>query len=322
VADLGSTRILVTGATGFVGANVVRDLLGHGAEVDVLVREGSDPWRLEGLAVQPHAGDVADRRGMESVLRHVRPDFVVNLAATSGHHGRPEDREAALRSSVLGTHAVLAAAAEAGVGRVVHAASSMEYGGGEGPLSEETPLAPQTFRGVAKAGATMVCRAYARARWVDVVSLRLFHVYGPWEGAHRLVPSAILSALDGRQLPLTKRGIARDPVFVTDVAEAFRLALHAERAGGQEVNIGSGTECANEEIVGLIEQIVGRPLDVLEGAFPQRPSDRQRRVADIGKAHRLLRWKPRTPLRRGLEETVAWFREHLDRFPVMAGARR
>jgi nucleoside-diphosphate-sugar epimerase len=220
-----------------------------------------------------------------------------------------------LQTGVLGTANLLEAVSTIPLERLVHLGSSLEYGPRDRPLLESDRLEPRTFRGAAKAAATLLCQQFARSDHCSVVVLRAFSVYGPWEAGTRLVPTAILAALRHHDMNLTGPGHRRDLVFVQDVVEACLLAVQAEPIAGEIINVGSGRQWANEEIVAQVQAISGQRIRVQAGNYPPSPSDTGYCVADIEKAKRLLGWKPRHTLQSGLEETVTWFRRHLDLYP-------
>jgi nucleoside-diphosphate-sugar epimerase len=306
-------RVLVTGAAGFVGASLVRALLRRRARVCALLRPGSRPWRLAGVAdgIRSFEVDLCDGAGLARAVASAAPRYAIHLAAGRTHPANPEERLAALRTDVLGTANLLEALAPLRWDRLVHVGSSLEYGPRDEPLCETMELEPTTARGASKAAATLLCRQYARAYDRPVTVLRPFSVYGPWESGERLVPTLIRAALTDGRITLTRPGIRRDFVFVEDVAEACLLALGAEDAVGHTINVGSGVQRSNEEVADLVASVTGRHLEVADAQFPSRPADTACWVADREKACRVLGWEPRHELALGLERTVAWFRDHL-----------
>jgi nucleoside-diphosphate-sugar epimerase len=113
-------------------------------------------------------------------------------------------------------------------------------------------------------------------------------------------------------MELTAPGFSRDPIFVEDLVEASLLTLGVKKAYGKVINVGSGRQWSNEQIVELIQSITGRKIELQVGAYPPSPSDTQNWVADISRARRYLGWQPKHSLRSGLEKTIAWMRTHLD----------
>lgn len=311
MTDLRGRRVLVTGAAGFIGANLTRELAERGAKIHAVVRPGGNPWRIEdiggGLALVRL--DLTDRAELRRSVREVAPEFVFHLAARGVLPGRDGGGEI-LESNVLGTANLLDACEPLPCKRFVHVGGSSEYGHKNAPISEGDPLEPVTPYGAAKAAATIVCRQVAVASRKPIVILRPFSVYGRWEAPTRLVPTAVRAALRGLDMDLTPPGCCRDLVFADDVVEACLLALEADTPCGEIVNIGSGRQWANEDVVALIGEIAGRAVRTRTGAYPPRPSDTAHWVADIRKAARMLGWRPRHTLRSGLEKTISWIRRH------------
>ncbi len=305
MTGLRSKRVLVTGATGFIGSNLVRGLLDVGARVHAVVRPESDLWRIRDVAgsLALHRAQITDRRGLARIIQTVEPEIIFHLAATASTR-RDDDYAEFLRVNVLGTANLLEAAGSADYERFVHVGSATEYGRKEGPIFESDSLEPVTARGATKAAATLICQQFARQERRPVVILRPFSVYGYREGSTRLVPTAITAALEGREMPLTASVCRRDLVFVEDVVAACLAAAIVPVADGEIVNVASGQEWSNEDVVALVGDLCGRRIATRAGEFPARPNDIAHWVADIGKAERLLGWRPTHSLTEGLRKTI------------------
>lgn len=300
----------MTGAAGFIGANLVRELVRRKAQVFALVRPGTARPRLTALEnrIDILDADLEDALAVERVVVAARPDYAIHAAAPGGHPGTPAERRRMLASTVLATENLVTALAGTGLARFVHTGSSTEYGPRDVPHVEDENPAPLTVRGVAKLGSTLLCRQRALTEGFPAVTLRIFSAYGPWEGPGRIVPAAVRAALSGADLPLTKAGIRRDFVYVADVVEAVLRALTAGGIEGEIVNVGRGEETTNEELVATLEEVVGYRIAVRPGAFPFRPGDVPHSRADLSKSTRLLGWRPPTSLREGLTRTAEWWR--------------
>jgi nucleoside-diphosphate-sugar epimerase len=307
--ELLTGRVLVTGATGFIGANVVRALLGMGSDVHVIARASSPTFRLDDVLARlhRHAATLTDADALQRAFAAAQPHVVLHLATARGQGN--EDRSRILEEIVVGSANILRLSREHAVCRVIVTNSSLEYRPAQAPLTEEAPLEPVTIHGLAKSSSTLLCQQAARDSGTPVCVLRLFHVYGPWESRHRLLPAAIRAALDGTPLPMTGAIIARDWVFVDDVVDAVVRAVGLDRRG-EIINVGSGQEFSNEAVVALVAATLGKPIGRLAGAFAPRPSDVRHRRADRVKAARLLGWEPRHSLAAGVQRTLEWFQLH------------
>jgi len=313
MVDLKGQRVLITGVTGFLGANLVRELIRRQAKIHGLVRPAANLWRIAEVVseIDLHSLDLTDWRGLERVISQVHPEIIFHLAAISGHHLTREERREALQTNVMGTFNLLEATASENYQIFIHIGSSLEYGPKSKPLQEFDLLEPSTFRGVAKASATLICLQFARANRLPVVVLRPFSIYGPWEQATRLIPTAILSILQGQEISLTAPGFRHDFIYVEDVLNACLLALQAENIAGEVINIGSGRQWSNEQVVEIIQAVAGKKISTRIGDYPHCPSDTTHWVANIEKAKRLLKWEPQYTFQQGLKETYDWFRAHL-----------
>lgn len=306
-------RCLVTGAAGFLGSALCRALVAAGAEVHGAVRPRGSRGRLADPppAVTLHEADLRDAEAVSALFRRMRPCFVFHAAAHPGHAYAGQLAEAIANDVLAVAHLLDAAAETAGLERLVHLGGALEYGPAAAPLREDAPLAPASPRGATKAAASLLVLERSRAGAVPGVVVRPFHVYGPGESPDRLVPAAIRAALAGTALPLADTPSERDPVFVDDVAAACLAAAVAPGAVGEAINAGSGRGVTNRELVAAVAAAVGGPIAIEPGAFPPRATDAGRRIADIGKARRLLGWEPAHDLAAGLAATVAWWRAEL-----------
>lgn len=309
--DIGGTRILVTGGSGFIGCNLLPALLTRNAEVHVIVREKSNLSRIRevipGITLYRH--NLCDGRGTARLLRSINPEFIFHLAKTGG---RPDDDPVKVfKTNVTGTFALLQAAREAGCRSLIHFGSSMEYGPKKRAMKEDDVLDPATFYGASKAAASFLVQSYAKKHIVHATILRLFGVYGCWDAPWRLIPTAIRAALNGEELAMTPPGYRRDWLFVEDVVDASLLALESRAPSGSVINIGSGRDVTHEHVVKTIERLVGKQIRLRKGAYPPRVWDVTCWRADTRNAERLLGWRPKHTLRSGLEKTISWTLNHL-----------
>jgi len=301
------SRALITGGAGFVGANLVRRLLGAGWEVHVLVRPGSDRWRLATIRteVRVHAADIVDAEQVYSVVARIAPTHVFHLAA-HGSYSWQIDSERILATNMLGTLHLLDAGSRHGCEAFVNTGSSSEYGFKSHAPSEDELPKPNSDYGVAKAAATMLARYRGQEAKMRISTLRLYSVYGPFEAPGRLLPTLALAARGGRVPPLVDPTIARDFVYVDDVIDAYLVA--SERAGGGEIyNVGTGIQTSLAELIEIAGDVFSFEPKPRWGTMPARSWDTTTWVADPAKIRRDLGWLPRTTLSDGLRALGEWF---------------
>ena len=290
----GAARALVTGAGGFVGAHLCARLVADGWDVVGTVRPGSGAPAPDRVEV-----DLTDPAATAAMARRIEPDVVFLLAASRAA-ATPAERAATLAVNASSGAWVIDAVGDR-CRAVVQLGSSTEYAETAGPMDEHTPLRPRGFFGATKlAGSTLVA-ATAAARGMRAAVLRAFQVYGPGDHPHRLVPTVLRAARTGAVLPMTAPGMRRDWVHVDDVVEAcVRAALADELPAGQVLNIGTGRQVANEELVATVERVSGRIVRVAPGAHPGCPWDTGSWVCDPSLARQLLGWEAKVTLEDGL----------------------
>jgi dolichol-phosphate mannosyltransferase len=305
---------LVTGAAGFVGANLVRALLHKGEDVTAVVRPGSDEWRLADVAhaIRIERAQLDDEDQTYALLRRTRPQRVFHCAASGGYSWQ-DDAGTIARSNIVATVHVVMAAMESGVEAFVNTGSSSEYGFRRAASSEDDWPRPNSTYAISKATATSFCRWAAEFHRFPLVTLRLYSVFGPFEEPRRLVPSLIVHGLDKRLAAMASPATARDFVFVDEVCRAYLLAAACASAQpGRIYNIGSGVQTTLKEIVGIVREMLAIPQEPAWGSMASRTWDTDVWQANCERASRELGWNAKRTVREGLELTVAWFRDRPD----------
>lgn len=303
-------KAVVTGAGGFVGANLVRALLARGDQPEAIVRPGSDVWRLDDIRAELPliSVDLGDAGAVGRAVVERRPEVLFHLAASGGYPWQ-QDLDAMLSVNVRATETLLGAAREVGA-RVVHAGSSSEYGHRAGASSELDRLEPNSHYAVTKATATHLCRLAAATHGQVAVTLRLYSIYGPWEEPRRLMPTLVRTASEGHWPPLVAPDTARDFVWVDDACDAFIRAATADfDEPGPILNIASGAQTSLRALVDVARGVFNVEEPPRWRTTNARPWDTDVWFGDPTAAARTLGWQARTPLREGLEAMGDWLEE-------------
>ncbi len=299
---------MVTGASGHLGAALVRTLLGAGDEVAVHLRPGGDPWRLAGVMKRVTVVHGTLRDPGAAAIGAFAPEVVFHLAwAGVGRAARSAPEQ--VTENVPGTLRLFEAARVAGCACFVGTGSQAEYGPTNRVMTEDTPAAPVLAYGVAKLATGMLLHALGAATGVRTVWLRLLAAYGPADEEERLVPSTLRRLLAGERPALTE-GLQRwDCLYVDDAAEALRAVADAPAASGTYV-LASGEAPTVRELVERLRDAVDPALPLGFGEIPAEPAPPPSLRGDARRLRRDTGWFPRTPLDLGVRRTTEWYRTH------------
>ncbi|OKI09987.1 dTDP-glucose 4,6-dehydratase [Streptomyces sp. CB02923] len=334
-------RILVTGGAGFIGSHFVRTLLapegpGGGPHVvtvlDALTYAG-DRANLQSVQSDPRFtfvhGDIRDQPLVDDLLAD--HDAVVHFAAESHVDRSIAGGTDFASTNVLGTQVLLESAVRHRVARFVHVSTDEVYGSiPDGSWTEGEPLAPNSPYSASKAGSDLLALAHHRTHGLDVSVTRCSNNYGPYQHPEKVIPLFVGRLLAGGRVPLYGDGLnVRDWLHVDDHCRALRLVLEGGRPG-EVYNIGGGTELSNKELTERLLAACDADWDRVDHVTDRKGHDRRYSV-DWTKIRDELGYVPRHSFDDGLAETVAWYRDHPDRWappaadaqaPALGGAAR
>ena len=299
--DWTGTRVLVTGAMGFIGRRLVGRLVQAGARVYAGAAPEEPAERIAGLPDQAERliFDLRDGAAVQAAVAEVVPEVVLHLAAV-GVANPDVDPALVLAVNAGGVVNVLAALREREVGRVVLTGTCYEYG-----AAPDGRFDPFNAYAASKVAAWAFGRMYWRKHGLPVVTVRPFQVYGPGQPACTLVPAAIQAALAGKDFAMTPGEQARDFVYVDDIVEGIVTAASVQGIEGESVDLGTGRVHTVRQVVERIWALTGGSGQILAGALPYRPAEVMRIVADAERTARLTGWRARVGLDEGLSWTIA-----------------
>lgn len=303
---------LVTGGAGFIGSNVVRELLDRDLEVTVLdsMYLGSRE-NLEGLDVEVIEGSVLDQETVEEAVEGV--DTVFHLAARSSSPMHKEDPAMGARVNVEGFVRVAEAAKDEGVEKIVYASTSSMYGTVEPPHTESQDPEPKNLYTASKMSREMYGRCYSYLGEIETTGLRFFSIYGPRERSKgnyaNVVTQFLWKMQDGEKPVIWGDGTQeRDLTYVGDVARAVvKAAERREELDGEVINLGTGKPVTFNEVVRTLNEKLGTSIEAEHVENPRGEKYVKEHRADNAKARELLGWEPKVSFEEGVEKIVEFY---------------
>ncbi|HWP50922.1 MAG TPA: NAD-dependent 4,6-dehydratase LegB [Clostridia bacterium] len=316
-------KIMVTGADGFIGSHLTEALVRQGHSVRAFVcynafnswgwLDSSKPEIKNALEV--FSGDIRDSYGVKSAMKGI--DIVFHLAALIAIPYSYYYPESYFETNTRGTLNVLQAARELGTEKIIHTSTSEVYGTAQYvPIPENHPLHAQSPYAASKIGADQMALAYYFSFGTPVAIIRPFNTYGPRQSNRAVIPTIITQIAQGkRKIKLGALTPTRDFNYIKDTVRGFIAIAESPATLGEVINIGSRFEVSIGETAQIISEIMGAEIDLETEAQRVRPesSEVERLWADTTKAESLFGWEPAyggiSGFRRGLKETIDWFRD-------------
>ena len=320
------SKILITGAGGFIGSHLTEELVGQGEEVRAFVRYNSRDERglLEDLPkeiqnqIEVVPGDLKDPDGVKKALKGCSKVFHLGaLIAIPYSYIHPFDF---IQTNVVGLAHLLNACLEEGtMERVIHTSTSEVYGTAQYiPIDEKHPLQAQSPYAASKIAADKLAESYYLSFGLPIATLRPFNTFGPRQSLRAIIPTIISQAIGDKKIRLGNTQPRRDFLFVKDTVRGFIQLGKCEGAVGKVVNIGTGTDISIEELVKKILGLLGKQgeIEVEDRRIRPEKSEVMQLLSDTRLAQKLFQWTPRYTLEAGLRETIEWYQKNLSRFKV------
>lgn len=304
-------KCFVTGATGFVGSFLVRQLLADGHEVHAMIRnpEGASCWRIADVISQIRVvkGDLAHLDPLSELLPVLRPDVIFHLA-WEGVGSEARNSPVQLIQNVNSTLQLLELCRLSKCPVFVGLGSQAEYGIANGLLGEDSSCNPVTSYGVAKHALSVLALKFGEITKTRIVWSRLFSAYGPKDDPKHLLPHLINVMLDGGCPPLTRGEQRWDYLYIEDAVAALVSAASCPDASGI-FNLASGSVHSLRDVIESARNLVDPNIDLRFGELPYRPDQVMHLQADISRLRAATGWEPKVGLKEGLKKTVAWYKE-------------
>lgn len=312
-------KILVTGGAGFIGSNFIRHILTQRPDAVIVnydkLTYAGNLANLRAIDRDPRysflRGDICDATAVEPAMRGC--DVVVHFAAESHVDRSIYEPAAAIETNVRGTFTLLQVARKLAVSRFLHISTDEVYGDLPPGVfaNEDSPVIPSSPYSASKAGSDLLVRSYVRTYNFPALITRSSNNYGPYQFPEKFLPLLITNALDDKPLPIYGDGKQqRDWLHVEDNCRGILAVLERGQIG-EVYNIGGLDVVENLEMARRLLSVVGKPETLLT-YVKDRPGHDRRYALDCSKIERHLGWKPSISLDRGLQQTIAWYRENPD----------
>jgi polyisoprenyl-phosphate glycosyltransferase len=314
--------IVVLGASGFIGANLLRMLLEHREDVYGTATR-LPAWRLEGLP-RNHVlvTDLLIDSNLDALLQEVKPRTIFDCIAY-GAYSFETDRELIYRTNFNLISRLLGRLDPRTLSCYVHAGSSSEYGDNSSGPREDAPPAPNSHYSVSKVAAASLIQYFGKKKGLPCVNLRLYSAYGPLEDSSRLIPNVVHFGAFGLYPELVDPKVSRDFIYVDDVARAFiEVGLKlSEPDYGESFNLGTGRKTTIGDIVTTAQRVFNIHQEPVF-SMPNREWDLTDWFADISKVRERFGWEPKVCLEEGLKRTASWYRSLPDKAAYLQSSKR
>ena len=300
--------IFVYGASGFIGANLFKDIFSIRKDCYALTHDAQKAWRLKLLDVPAenivHC-DIVSNYSVQEVFNTYKPKTIFNLAAY-GAYSKQKNVTLTYETNVIGTVNLLENIFSDTI--YIHAGSSSEYGFNCTTPKETDALEPNSHYSVSKVSAAYLIQFYARVHEKNAVNLRLYSIYGDWEEPDRLIPKLIESVRQHKLPNFVSKDISRDFVYMSDCIEAFIDAAlkMSPKIRGKSYNIASGVKTTIGDLVEICRKEFGIKEEPLWGSMENRSWDLAEWYGDPTEAKKDLDWETKTPLNQGLRRYFDW----------------
>ena len=308
------TRVLVTGASGFIGSNLTRNLIKTEDQINILVREKSNLWRINDVLsdCNVHTADLSDFEGIRNLIDKVKPEIVYHCA-TFGVYPNQKDVAKNIQTNVIGTLNLLTSLHEnLELERLVNLGSVFEYGYKSNSIKETDLTQPFDSYSVTKVSQTKLVEYYSHQKKLPAVTLRIFTPYGTFEEPGRLISDVMIAAVKKNPLKILSRKAKRDFVYIDDVTSALIKASKKSGVDGEIFNIGSGVATSVEDLINLVCTVTDTNLEVSWSDEDQEKHDKTGTdgFADLQKVKK-IDWEPEVSLKDGLSKTYDWFSQNI-----------
>ncbi len=307
-------NILITGGTGFVGANLVQYLIQKENKVTIITKKKSDSWRLSSVSqkIDQRFINLENFEKIKKTMNEIRPEVVIHCA-TYGVYPYQNKIENIIRTNIIGSLNIMRSLVKADfLKRFINIGSVFEYSPKLQLLNEESASNFSTPYSRSKVSQSYLVKYFHKEFDFPSVNLRIFTAYGPYEEIGRIVTDTMLALIKNHKLSISTPKSKRDFIYMKDVLSAIEKAMTAPNIEGEILNIGTGRSHSVEQLVNLACKVAGIKIQVSKvNKEKNLRDDKSYGPANIQKAKKMLGWKPEYSLTEGLHKTYSWYKQNI-----------
>lgn len=318
--QFGSRRILVTGATGFIGLNLIDKFLQDTDDHIYALSNKKEIYDFVGKNIlhkeklKCYKGNLSDFKFVKSVVEETMPEYVIHLGGIVNLERSHQVAVACIDSNMKGTVNLIESLRGVEVKRFIFCSTMEVYGQGKAPFVEVQEVDGISPYSIIKIAEEMFCRLYYKLYGIPAVVLRLSNIYGPWQKKERLIPMIILAALKGEDIQLNSPEYKKDFCYISDVVDAILKSLDNNAAINKIINIGSGAGIKIAELAKIIVDEVGSKSKIVLRKSSNRALENMESYSNVERAGEILKWIPKVGLKDGIRLTVSWYKTNLWRY--------
>lgn len=309
-------KILITGASGFIGLNLTKKIVELGVKPAVLIKDLKNVSAFSDMKdkIIIYETDITDRVNLNKIIKKINPEVVFHLAAYGVYTYTQTDLDnikKMISTNIYGTINLLYALKDTQCKLFINTGSCFEYGSGIAPFKEKNPLSPCNIYGQTKVASTYIAHRLAKKFKIKINTIRPFTVYGPGSRNERFIPTVIKRCLANDDILIPKQKIIRDYIYIDDVVRAYlMLAENKEFKNDLIINVSTGKGVSLEEVIKKIKNLTHSKSIVKKGGYPIREGEVINLIGSNTLAKRYLNLKPSCSLEEGLKYSIAFLKRN------------
>ena len=303
--------ILITGGAGFVGSNLVRYFVSQGIKIHIIVKKNSNLWRLKGIMnkIYVHYSDLNNKTNIKKIIKKIKPKTIFHLAANGAYSD--QNNLIKIKNSIFdATFNLINECKKYKFHIFVNTGSSSEYGFKKRKMKESDVLVPNSYYSAFKSSVSLYCQFESINSNIQIITVRPFHVYGPFERPTRLIPILIKKMLSNKKITLVSPKISRDLIYIDDLIRFYVKIANKKNLIGEILNLGSGKRYTIKDIYNSLKKLTGYKKKNLWNTMKNRAWDQSIWYADMSYVRSKIKWKPRINLKNGLLKTIEWHKRY------------